>query len=335
MILLIFITSAICLTAGYCLLGQREPVRIKIFCAGSLTIPLSEVAESFKSENPGVEVAIEPSGSIFAIRKITELGRAADVLAVADYRLIPKLMMPEYADFYIRFASNKMVLTYTNKSKYSSEINSGNWFKILLRDDVRYGFSSPNEDPCGYRSLMVIALAEKYYQEEELFKKLVADKSNLFFGKSDGEVHIYVPQDFGPKPGSNLVVRSKSVDLIALLEAGVLDYALEYKSVAIQHELKYIELPAEVSLSDPRLDELYQMIHVHLFYESENQKEVVGQSIVYGVTIPKTSQNKELAIKFLNFLLSDVGKRIFSENGQPFLEEIKVSGKLPTGIELG
>ena len=115
----------------------------------------------------------------------------------------------------------------------------------------------------------------------------------------------------------------------------MLDYALEYKSVAIQHELKYIELPAEVSLSDPRLDELYQMIHVHLFYESENQEEVVGQSIVYGVTIPKTSQNKELAIKFLNFLLSDVGKRIFSENGQPFLEEIKVSGKLPTGIELG
>ncbi|RLG06603.1 MAG: tungstate ABC transporter substrate-binding protein WtpA, partial [Thaumarchaeota archaeon] len=146
---------------------------------------------------------------------------------------------------------------------------------------------------------------------------------------------IYVPIDFAPKSGSNLVIRSKSVDLIALLETGALDYAFEYKSVAIQHGLKYVELPAEVDLSDPRLDELYQKIHVYLFYKTEKQGEIVGQSIVYGLTIPRCCQNKELAIRFVNFLLSDAGREIFDESGQPFLEKIEVSGEVPNGIELG
>ncbi len=332
--LILVVIAAVSILVGYSFLGRAEPIQLKIFCAGSLTIPLEQVAEAFESENPGVKVVIEPSGSVLAIRKIIELNKSADVLAVADYRLIPKLMIPNYADFYISFASNEMVLAYTDKSRYSDEISSDNWFKILMRRDVKYGFSNPNDDPCGYRSLMVFALAENHYQEAGLFERLIADKSSLFFNRSGGEFFIYVPLDLGPKPGSNLVIRSKSVDLIALLEAGALDYALEYESVAVQHGLKYIELPAEVALSDPRLDELYQKIHVYLFYGTEKQREIVGQSIVYGLTIPKSCRNEELAIKFVNFLLSDVGRDIFDENGQRFLEEFEVSGEVPADIEL-
>ena len=314
---------------------HQNAVQLKVFCAGSLAAPLKQVAEEFENRNPGVEVVIEPSGSVLAVRKIVELNRAADVLAVADYRLIPKMMMPEHADFCVSFASNKMVLVYTNKSKYSDEISSENWFKILMRGDVKYGFSNPNDDPCGYRSLMVLALAEKYYGERDLFKKLTLDKSNLIANRSNGEFFIYVPMDFGPKPGSNLVIRSKSVDLIALLEAGTLDYAFEYKSIAVQHKLKYIELPVEVDLSDPQLDETYQEVRVYLFYGTEKQKEVVGESIVYGATVPKCSQNRELAAEFLSFLLGDVGRKVFDENGQPFLKDLEVIGEVPREVKLG
>jgi len=38
---------------------------------------------------------------------------------------------------------------------------------------------------------------------------------------------------------------------VALLEANAIDYMFQYKSVAIQHGLKYIELPKEINLSDP------------------------------------------------------------------------------------
>jgi len=313
---------------------SSKPITLKIFCAGSLTIPLKKVAKEFEDRNPGVRVVIEPSGSVLAVRKIIELNRAADILAVADYRLIPKFMIPKYANFCISFASNKMILAYTDKSKYTDEIDSENWFKILMREDVKYGFSNPNNDPCGYRALMVFALAERYYGEKNLFKKLIVDKSNLQANLKDDEFLIYVPMDFGPKPGSNLVIRSKSVDLIALLETGALDYAFEYKSAAIQHNLKYIELPTEIDLSDPKFDEEYQKIHVYLFHGTDKQKEIVGKSIVYGLTIPNCTQNKDLAIEFVNFLLSDVGKRVFDENGQPFLKEFEIIGEAPKEIKL-
>ncbi|HDJ66320.1 MAG TPA: tungstate ABC transporter substrate-binding protein WtpA, partial [Nitrososphaeria archaeon] len=250
------------------------------------------------------------------------------------YRLINDMMMPSYAEFNIAFASNKMVLAYTDKSKYSDEINSENWFKMLMREDVKYGFSNPNDDPCGYRSPMVLALAEKYYGLD-LLRELVVDKSNMIVKKSDGEYHIYIPKDFAPKAGSNLVIRSKSVDLIALLESGAIDYAFEYKSVAIQHGLKYVELPPQIDLSNPRFDEEYGRVHVYLFYGTDEQKEVVGKSIVYGLTIPKCAENRDLAIKFINLLLSDVGREIFEKNGQSFLDRFIVYGNVPREIELG
>ena len=331
------IVGAILVVAGPLLFSKplTKSATLRVFCAGSLAIPLKQVAREFEERNPGVEVVIEPSGSVLAVRKVIELNKTADVLAVADYRLIPALMMPEHASFCISFARNKIVLAYTSKSRYADEINSENWFKILMRGDVKYGFSNPNEDPCGYRALMAFALAEKYYGEEGLFEKLVADKSNLKVDVMGGEFLIYVPVDFAPKQDSDLVIRSKSVDLISLLEAGALDYALEYKSVAVQHGLRYLELPAEIDLSDPDLDEWYQKVRVHLFYGTDKQKEVVGESIVYGLTIPRCAQNGDLSIEFVNFLLSDEGRRIFEESGQQFLDEFEVVGEAPEEIRLG
>jgi len=331
------IAAAIVIAVGASLFSKplTERATLRVFCAGSLAIPLEQVAKEFEDRNPGVKVVIEPSGSVLAVRKITELNKTADILAVADYRLIPALMMPEHASFCISFARNKIVLAYTNKSRYADEINSENWFRILMRGDVKYGFSNPNDDPCGYRALIVFALAEKYYGEKDLFKKLVADKSNLKVDARGDEFLIYVPIDFGPEQGSNLVIRSKSVDLISLLEAGALDYALEYKSVAVQRGLKYLELPVEIDLSDPDLDEWYQKVRVYLFYGTDKQRGVVGESIVYGLTIPRCAQNRDLSIEFVNFLLSDEGRRIFDENGQPFLGEFRVIGEAPKEIKLG
>ena len=327
--------AAIALTLNMNLIGGQGKSRmLRIFHAGSLSVPLKQVAERFEEENPRVKVVLEPSGSVLAVRKITELHKTASILMTADYRLINDMMMPSYAEFNIAFASNKMVLAYTDKSRYADEINSENWFKILMRKDVKYGFSNPNDDPCGYRSPIVLALAEKYYGLD-LLKGLVIDKSNIIVKKSDGEYHIYIPKDFAPNPGSKLVIRSKSVDLIALLESGAIDYAFEYKSVAIQHGLKYVELPPQIDLSNPRFDEEYEKVHIYLFYGTDKQKEVVGKSIVYGLTIPKCAENRDLAIRFINLLLSDVGREVFEKNGQSLLDKFMVYGNVPRQIKLG
>ncbi|MCK7537787.1 MAG: hypothetical protein MZV63_45960 [Marinilabiliales bacterium] len=44
-------------------------------------------------------------------------------MASADYFVINQLLIPEYADWSIRFATNEIVIAYTEKSAYSGEID--------------------------------------------------------------------------------------------------------------------------------------------------------------------------------------------------------------------
>jgi molybdate/tungstate transport system substrate-binding protein len=125
---------------------------LKIFHAGSLTVPFKEIEESFESQHPDVDVQREPMGSVKAVRQITDVGKKADVLVVADYSLIPDMIYMEYADWYVRFARNEMVLAYNQeKSKYADKINSTNWYTILEREGVTIRFSNPVLDACGYK----------------------------------------------------------------------------------------------------------------------------------------------------------------------------------------
>ena len=78
-----------------------------------------------------------------------------------------------YADFNIKFASNEMTIVYHEGSRHSEEINAENWHEVLLKDDVAFGRSDPNADPCGYRAVLTSKLAEIYYKQEGLADKLL------------------------------------------------------------------------------------------------------------------------------------------------------------------
>ena len=188
--------------------------------------------KAFEAKYPKVDLLREASGSSSAARKISEMNKPCDIMASADYTVIDKLLIPGFADWNIRFATNQLVLCYTDKSAYANEITAENWYEILEKKNVVWGHSDPNLDPCGYRSLMVMQLAEKHYKISGLYEKLIANR-----------------------PIQN--VRPKSVELISLLQTGNMDYAWEYLSVAVQHELKYIVLPDEINLGNYNYDEFY------------------------------------------------------------------------------
>ena len=288
---------------------------IVIFCAGSLYKPLLKVAELFEKEY-GVSVKLEPSGSVLAVRKVTDLGKRADVVAVADYSLIPKYMFPKYAKWVLVFATNKLVLAYTDNSKMKDLVQK-DWIKVIMADGVRVGISNPNLDPCGYRS--VGALALKAYldnnSDEFIFQRYVKG-IRAEFGKN---ITVYVKTNLIPDT-NKVIIRDKSVDLISLLEAGELDYAFEYLSVAKQHDLRYIVLPNEVNLGDPRYKDLYSKVVVIINYGTEAQRAIRLKPILYGLTIPTNAPHPELAKEFVNFLLK-VGPKVFNEMGMPFLNK--------------
>lgn len=328
--------SCLLVTALICGCVQQEKelnkTSLTIFCAGSLSIPLSDLNKEFKEymkiKGYDVNIKLEPSGSVIAIRKITDLGRKADVLAVADYTLIQKFMYPKYADFYIAFAGNELVLCYTDSSKYSNEINSKNWFEILNRSDVKFGFSNPNIDPCGYRSVMALKLADLYYGKS-VFYNLIEAHTNI---RCNG-TEILTPKDI--KTDGKIVIRDKSVDLIALLESGSIDYAFEYKSVAMQHKLRFVELPDEINLKNFSLKDWYGKVRISIWKKENDtfvQKVIRAKPIVYGITIPKNSKNKKIAEEYVAYLLSE-GRRIFTENHQEFLDKPIAFGNVPEKLK--
>ncbi len=284
---------------------------LKIMHAGSLSLPMQQMANAFSTAHPGVKVERVAAGSRSLIRKVTELGAKTDVMASADYRLIPKMMYPDYANWTARFASNRMIIAFTDQSKFANEIKSDNWYEILQRPGVRFGHSDPDADPCGYRTLMVWQLAESYYQHPGLYKKLDA-----------------------ACPAEN--VRPKAIELLALLESGELDYAFEYQSVAVQHGLRYINLPVQIDLSDAKYADAYAKAVVQLSGSAPGKKVAMhGAPIVYGVTIPKNAPHPQLAAAFLAFMLGPDGQQILQKNGQPPIVPAKVDqmDKVPAVVQ--
>jgi molybdate/tungstate transport system substrate-binding protein len=283
-----------------------------VFNAGSLAKPFSELLRAFKDQHPEVSPAQENSGSLEAARKITDLGKVPDVIGVADYGIIPKLLIPQHATWYATFARNSMVLVYTDQSIGADEINGRNWWRVLLRPGVRAGHADPALDPNGYRTLMVFQLAEKFYHQPGL-----ADRLN---------------RAFPPR-----YIRPKEADLTALVQAGELDYSWSYASIAKTSGLRAVSLPHEVDLSEPKLADWYSQAVVRLPGASRAGKdstEFRGEPIVYALTIPTAAPHPRTAVGFVRFVFSPEGQAILKANGLTLLEKPLLGGteKPPPGL---
>ena len=297
--------------------GQEQlQGELEIYHAGSLTVPVANLIKEFKVSHPNLVINTTPGGSRKIARLVAETGQKADILMSADYTVIDTLLIPGHANWNILFAENSMVIMYTDQSRYANEINEDNWYKILLKEEAEYGHSEPNADPCGYRSVLVFQLAENYYQQEGLNLALL---------------------DHCPKKN----IRSKSVELISLLETGVLDYAFEYESVALQHQLKdekfrYIKLPKAIDLSSLEYIEDYAKATVELSGTEPGETITKkAQPIVYGITMPFNGENRENALAFLKFLFDkNQGLKIIQDSGQPIhnIEVVTGADQLPSEL---
>ena len=177
--------------------GKTDEGPLVVFNAGSLARPIRAALDSFAARE-GVRFEQEQAGSLETARKLTELGRVPDVIALADYEVFPQLLVPEHTTWYAKFARNRMVLAHTRKSRHADSVNGQNWWRIVLRPGIESGHADPNVDPAGYRALLVFQLAERYYRAPGLAARLRR-----------------------AVPARN--VRPKSADLVALIETGELD----------------------------------------------------------------------------------------------------------------
>jgi molybdate/tungstate transport system substrate-binding protein len=289
------------LAAGACG-GASDDARTLVgFNAGSLARPMRAALDTFAARE-GVLVQQESAGSLESARKLTELGKIPDLIALADAEVFPQYLMPAHVDSFTVFARNRMVVAFTDRSRFHSEITSANWTDVLARDGVEVGRSDPELDPNGYRTLMVWQLAALARRDLALPERLEERA-----------------------PARN--VRPKEADLLGLLEAGEMDFIWSYESMARALGFRYVTLGDSFDLASTALADFYANASVTVRGASDRDGATAtarvtftGQPIVYAFAVPREAPHRALGQRFAAFLLSADGRAILRREGLDALD---------------
>ena len=264
---------------------------LTVFAAGTLGKTFTTLARGFEKEHPGVTVQPQFGGSVKMVKQVTVLHQPADVVAVADYSVIPKYMFKgdegqkATADWSIGFLGNAVTFVYTPKSKGAKEVDAANWWRVLAQPGVQIGRSNPDTDPSGYQTLQMLDLAGRYYKQPGLEARILANA-----------------------PKTNM--RDTETDLISALELGQIDYLAIYRSDAVQHHMESIDLPPQINLSDPKYAADYAEAQAHTA-----NGVLTGRPIVYAMTIPTGAPHPRLAQQFVAYVLGPAGQKVIAEYG--------------------
>jgi molybdate/tungstate transport system substrate-binding protein len=259
--------------------------------AGTLQVPFNAITNNLvRPQYPALSYDYIFEGSSLAANEITQANKSFDIYASADYRIIPKQLIPNYASWYVVFASNSMAILYTNRSRYENEITPNNWYQIITRPGVIIGVSNKDTDPSGYNAIFMLKLAGlEYYQNASYVYDQIYQTKNT---------------------AKELVIVPTETYLDAQLETGAVDYVLSYSSEAISHKLQYIDPGPQVNLSNLTLAASYAKVDVTV-----NGKQLTGAPILYDLTIPSNSPDQSMAITFIKALLSPMGQQILRTSG--------------------
>ena len=309
---LIVTVAAACSSSSSSTSGSASPAAsgahgtLIVFGAGTLATPFAAEIAAFKQANPGVTVHSQFGASGDMVKAVTQLHQPDDVLGVADYSLIPKLMVPASATWYLGFVSNAITFAYTSHSKGASGLTAANWYKVLAGPGVHIGRSNPAADPSGYQILQMLQLANGYYNQPDLSASVLKNS-----------------------PDSS--VAETETSLLAALQSGQIDYLAIYTSTALEEHLKYISLPPQINLSDPAMAADYAKVSVN----AGSLGTLTAKPIIYGLTIPASAPNAALGEKFISFVLGPQGQAIMRSQGFVVISPALANpqGKVPASIQ--
>ena len=284
---------------------QDRHNEVAVFHAASLARTFKQASDAFTREQPQYRVRLEVSGSQTAARKVAELGMRADVIAVADVRVIDDILIPEHATWKLGFATNELVIAHDAHSRFTEEITTDNWPTVLLRPGVRLGCVDPDLAPIGYRTLHSWQLAEKH--------------SDANAGLSQKLRARCVAEQIMPDEG----------ELVRLLVSRSVDYVFLYRSTAFEQRLKVTRLPADCNLGDRQRAADYAQARVDVrMKRGQARMAIIGAPILYGVSIPRSAPNRAGGAAFVDFLLGEPGNQILKRSGfAPIPNQVRPAGE--------
>ncbi len=272
---------------------QGEPHNIVVFHTSSLSPLLQTVSRRFEANNPDVAILGEVAGSLDTISKVADLGKPCDLLAISDHRLISRLLMPDHAQVGYEFLGNELVLAASERRLFEPLTRQPrrrkDWFELLIGGNHSYGASDPDQGPAGYYTQLSWKLAELHYNRTALYRRLINGLDPRW-------------------------VRPRSSELVDLLQNKTVDFAFLYKSVALQNGLDFVDLPAQVSLSEPTYAHLYSQVSLRVRGDRAGSiVEVSGAPIRYGICL--IGPGNPWAVRFLDYVLSTEAQSLYRELG--------------------
>jgi molybdate/tungstate transport system substrate-binding protein len=310
--------------------------KLTVYHAGSLSAAFKPLFADFTCRT-GIQITDVFGSSVGLARQCVAAAKPCDLYASADYTDIDLFLKPQgYADFTIVFARGRMVLAYSAKDVAAKNLMiadpdsgpfhapnsipkaSADWYRILTSPGVAIGGALPFMDPGAYRSYLIFQLAQEYYKQPLLYDKLMS--------------HVVVPGPNAPHAAS----------LLGKLYDFQLTYEHNARAAAQKDpDYRYVDLPAEINLSDPAKDPYYTKNAVVVLPGLESSGKVQSVpvhavSAAWGITLLRDAPDRDNAIKFLQMLLGSAGTAALNENGPAPISPAQVTSqdfsKLPTSL---
>jgi molybdate/tungstate transport system substrate-binding protein len=185
-------------------------------------------------------------------------------------------------------ARTEMVIAYSQHSDYAAALAKAGasgakpWWQILETPGFRFGRTDPNTDPQGLNVIFMMQLAERYYHQPGLAKKILGPQIN--------------PQEIFQEP-----------QVMARVQAGQLDASSAYKTQPAALGLPFLSLPPEINLGSASMEKEYQQASLTL-----NGKTHRPSPLVFYSAVLKDAPQPKLAARFVAWLRGPEGRQILA-----------------------
>lgn len=271
-----------------------EPFRVAY--AGSMGVVMDRfIGPAFAKAN-GVEFQGIGQGSLGLARQLEGKLLQADVFVAITPAPINIVKKAGLIDSAVPVASTQMVIAYSPKSKFAPDFEAAAqgkkpWYEVMQLPGLRFGRTDPATDPQGQNIIFTMLLAQSYYKQPGLADRILGGYQN--------------PQQIFTE-----------TSMLSRLEAGQIDASSGYLSAVKSHNLPYVELPDEMNLSNPEMDaKWYKTVQFTITLASGKEASLNTQPLVFYATALKDSKQPALAEKFVRFLQSPEGQKMFKDNG--------------------
>ncbi|ACS84518.1 extracellular solute-binding protein [Musicola paradisiaca] len=271
--------------------------KIQLTYAGSMGVVMDKALGPTFAHKENLTYQGQGQGAYGMARLLASKKVVADVFVSITPGPMQILKDAGLIDDAVPVASTRMVIAYNPKSPFAAKLaasdaaKDSNWLTVLQDKSLKFGRTDPYNDPQGQNIIFTLLLAEKYYHQPDAAKKVLGEVQN--------------PAQVFMEGG-----------LLTRLESGQIDATSGYESAVRSAKLPYVTLPDEINLSNPTMSTQWYDTVSFTIKDSAGKDQVLHtQPLVFYAAVLKNAPNAKEGRKFIDFMLSQEGRGLFSQNG--------------------